>query len=62
MDCQWSQDIRKELGVEDTVLNIEKYQKQRQEHVERMDPNRPPKLLQKYHPRDRRDQARPCKR
>lgn len=62
IDQRRSEDIRRELQIEDIISKIKNYQIKWLEHVERMNQDRFPRVLLNYDPKGRRDQGRPCKR
>ena len=51
-----------ERGAKDIVTEFDKHLEHWLEHVERIDPNRPPKLLLEYHSKGRRNPGSPCER
>jgi hypothetical protein len=57
-----NQPVREKLGVQNIVLEIEQYQRQWLQYVERMDTDRIPKQALKYRPKGKRNIGRPRKR
>jgi hypothetical protein len=62
IDHRRNEDIREEIQIIDINSRIKDYQIKWLQHLERMEQNIIPKLLQNYKPRGRRDQGRPCRR
>jgi len=62
LDRQRNVDIRERLKVQSIVEEIQTYQKNWKEHVERMQDGRFPKLALKYQPVGKRSRGRPKKR
>jgi hypothetical protein len=54
--------MKGKLGVQNNVLEIEKYQREWLQHVKRMDTNRRSKQALKYRPKGKRSIGRPRKR
>ena len=62
LDKEKNQCIRQKTGAQNTVQEINQYQKKWLQHVQRMDTNRLPKQALQYKPKGRRNIGRPRKR
>jgi hypothetical protein len=62
LDRQRNSDIHNRLKVDNILEDIISYQKNRTNHLKRIDRNRIPKLASQYQPRGRRDIGRPRRR
>jgi len=62
LDKEKNQRIRQKTGPQNTVKEIQQYQKKWLQLVQRMDTNRLPKQALQYKPKGRRNMGRPRKR
>jgi hypothetical protein len=62
LDRERNQSVREKLGVQNTVLETKRYQREWLQHVQRMDTDRVPKQSLKYRPKGKRSIGRPRKR
>jgi hypothetical protein len=62
LDRERNQSVREKLGVQSIVLEIQQYQREWLQHVERMDIDRIPKQALKYRPEGKRSIGRPRER
>jgi hypothetical protein len=61
LDRERTLSVREKLGVQNTVLEIKHYKRERLQHVERTDTDRTPKQALKYRPKGKRSIGRPGK-